>query len=158
MIVYVLRHGRAVPVGAPGVERDEQRYLSPHGRRVLEVHLHGLVAELTPPAVITHSGYVRARETAEVLATVIAYEQPLRVDARLAPCTDPEPIAGTLREAHQAGTHAVALVSHEPTCGALIGLLVHGSARAAVPLNPGMIAAVELATADPWRGTLLFTR
>ena len=80
------------------------------------------------------------------------------IDERLVPCADPGPILELLRDRQAAGAAAVALVSHEPTCGALLGLLVHGTVREPIPLSPGMLAAVDLSDAEPGGGALQFVR
>ncbi len=70
MIVGIMRHAKAEPK-SPGIP-DEERRLTDEGRKQVAV-----VAEILPwrPSKIIHSPYIRARETAELLAAKLGVSQ-----------------------------------------------------------------------------------
>lgn len=70
MKLYIMRHGIALDVGEGGIRRDAERCLSAEGRlRTTEV-AQGLAALGVTVNHILTSPLIRARETAEIVATV----------------------------------------------------------------------------------------
>ncbi len=129
-VFYLVRHAEA----ERGAASDGERGLTPAGRAAFEA----LARELGSAGMtrILVSPYLRARQTAEILAAATGAE--VQVDVVLAPgrCTGPEMLA--LGRAVGGG---VALVGHNPEMAEAV-ILAAGGDRA-VP--PGAVAAVEAA-------------
>ena len=103
--VYLCRHAKAAP-GQP----DNLRELTGKGRRQAEELGERLAALAEPPVVVLASPLVRARQTAEAIAT--ATGAPLEIDGRLAPGATVE----SLRDAIAGRPGPVATVGHQPDC------------------------------------------
>lgn len=126
MDVYLMQHGVAKTR-----EEDPERPLTDEGRAAVE-RVAGRVAALgLKPDRIYHSGILRARQTAEILADRLGV--PDRVEARpgLEPLDPVEPVARWLDEL-AARLGAVVLVGHLPFLDRLASLLVAGNEEAQV--------------------------
>lgn len=118
MTVFLIRHADAADA-----EDDASRELSEKGRgqvRRLANFLRG--QEAFQPREFWHSGLIRARETAELLARGLRSEAPLREVAGLEPGADLAPIAARIEDAKR----SVAVVGHQPQLAALGTLLATG--------------------------------
>ena len=71
MKIYLIRHSNAVDPGTPGYEDDSLRPLTEKGRDKMNKIAAALKALDVQPDLIVSSPYVRARETAEILAKVL---------------------------------------------------------------------------------------
>ena len=81
---YLVRHGTA----APGPD-DRARPLTPVGRAEVAAIAQALRARAVEVFEIRHSGLVRARESADILARVLAPREGVREISGLAPEDDP---------------------------------------------------------------------
>ncbi len=127
--LVLLRHGEAERMAA----RDELRALTLHGRE--QAHLAGLVlaGKVRRPVRVACSPYLRARETAALVAAALGVAD-VAVLAGITPDDDPQRALARIGEAMpEAGTLVV--VTHMPLVGALFGLLVDGDARRAPGLG-----------------------
>jgi phosphohistidine phosphatase SixA len=107
MLVILVRHAEAAP-GQP----DELRPLTSSGREAARM-LGDLLAERAPDAVVS-SPLLRARETADTLATAAGLDA--RVDERLAPGA-----TGSSLTAAVAGLgETVIAVGHQPDCSEIV--------------------------------------
>ena len=68
MELYILRHAIAVERGSPGFEEDSTRPLTPAGEGKMRQIAKGMRALSVDPDLILSSPYVRARQTAEIVA------------------------------------------------------------------------------------------
>jgi phosphohistidine phosphatase len=78
--LLILRHGKSQPDAPAG---DHARELTERGHRdagAMGAHIHNLVG--TPDAIIT-SDAMRARQTAEIVATAVGFTAPLTVEPRI---------------------------------------------------------------------------
>ena len=105
MRVYLCRHAKA----APG-EPDEARELTGKGRRQAAELGERLAGLPEPPVVVLSSPLVRARQTAEAIAS--ATGAPLELERRLAPGA----AVDDLRDAVSGRDGPVATVGHQPDC------------------------------------------
>ncbi len=105
MRVYLCRHAKA----APG-EPDEARELTGKGRSQAADLGERLAALPDPPVVVLASPLVRARQTAEAIATVTGAS--LEIEPRLAPGAGID----DLRDAVAGRAGPVATVGHQPDC------------------------------------------
>ena len=130
--VYLCRHAKAAP-GQP----DEGRELTGKGRKQAAELGERLAALSDPPAIVLTSPLVRARQTAEAIAT--ATGAPLAVERRLSPGATVD----DLREALADRQGPVATVGHQPDCSE-IALAVTGADPG---FKPGAMAELELGPA-----------
>ena len=105
MRVYLCRHAKAGP-GEPDAERE----LTGKGRRQAAELGARLASVREPPVVVLSSPLVRARQTAELIAS--ATRAPLEIERRLAPGATVE----DLRDAVAGRDGPVATVGHQPDC------------------------------------------
>lgn len=115
--LYLVRHAHAHD-DAPS---DELRPLSPKGHKQCHRLVKGLSHnKLIQADAIWHSGLVRARETAEALATGLQLDAPLTPKDGLAPFDNPTRIAAQLNEL---SLHCL-VAGHEPHLSALASQLL----------------------------------
>jgi phosphohistidine phosphatase len=105
MLVFLVRHAHADP-GEP----DELRKLSERGKVEAGALADRLAEHPTPPRLVVTSPLVRARETADAIASRLGAE--LRSDERLAPGAT----ASQIREIVAGEDGPMALVGHQPDC------------------------------------------
>src|SRR4051794_7259092 len=110
MEVYILRHGIAEKVGPDG--SDAKRALIPKGRQKVRQVLHLARAAAVRPSLILTSPLLRAVQTAEVAAEVLAYQHELVQTSALLPTASPHALWQELRS-HK-NERAPLLVGHEP--------------------------------------------
>ncbi|HEY7349169.1 MAG TPA: phosphohistidine phosphatase SixA [Ktedonobacterales bacterium] len=122
MMLYLMQHAQA-----ESGEVDAQRPLSQEGRAAVG-RVAARAAQLSLPVeYIYHSGKLRARQTAEVLAAALHLESRAEELDGLGPKDRAEPLARWLRvEAQKEMVGGVALVSHLPLLDRLASLLVTG--------------------------------
>lgn len=136
MELLLVQHGEARPK-----EEDPARPLSDRGRRLVEqmavfAARHGVKVDE-----IRHSGKLRARQTAAVLAEALEPPKGLREAPGLNPEDDVNDAAESL--AHEHGR--IMLVGHLPFLGRLAGLLLAGDPDAPVVQfrNAGIVHLVR---------------
>ena len=145
MNLYLLRHGIAVEPRTPGFETDSERPLIPKGER----RLHSAAAamkklELTFDLVLS-SPFLRARQTAEIVAGELKLKKRLEFFDGLVPGGSPRVLIHALNELRPAPEN-ILLVGHEPYLSRLISLLVSGSAdAAAIEMKKGGLCKLEVA-------------
>ena len=136
MDAYLIRHGDAV------AEMDNpKRPLSTKGRRdVQRTAAHLALARNIQISAIYHSGILRAFETAQILAEILAPPLGLHLHAGLLPEDDPAIVKAEL----DLMDHPIALVGHLPYLNRLAALLTSGDPnRAVVEFLPAMMIGFE---------------
>jgi phosphohistidine phosphatase len=121
--VYIVRHGTAVEVGEEGVTGDVDRHLSGPGRVKTEEVARGLRALGGVPDRLVTSPLVRARQTAEILAAVLAPGINVDVVDQLCPGSRTLAIVAWLQK-HSGDS--VMLVGHMPDLVVLGSCLLTG--------------------------------
>ena len=126
MQVHLLRHGTAEDISAEG--SDAKRKLTGGGRdevrRAAECARRAKIA----PTLILSSPFVRAIETAEIAAEVLAYHS-AGIDANrraLIPSASPQRVWNEIRDRHDA--MRVLLAGHEPLLSHLAAYLLNSPA------------------------------
>jgi phosphohistidine phosphatase len=150
MKLYLLRHGIAADRDEWNVS-DEERPLTPEGRKNMEREAKGMAdLNVCPDRIIT-SPLKRAKETAEIVAERLDLKSRLVEDERLADSFD----AGRLEQILSEHTDADSLmfVGHEPDFSHTIGELVGG---ASVDLKKGGLARIDVNDARSTRGELVW--
>lgn len=144
MHIFLLRHGNAAPVSTSASRSDAERPLTDEGRELLREACHRYAPHLPAPNRIVCSPFLRARQTADILADVIGYRGAIEPNPALEPGARPTSILDQLQGDALEGRDAVVLVGHEPHLGNLLGLLLTGSQQVSLPLQKGMICGVEV--------------
>lgn len=120
MQAYLLRH--AIAEDAGGSQPDAQRALVPEGRKKLKEVLRLARAADVAVTLILTSPYRRTRETAEMVADLLAPEAELLECPALTPGNRVEDIWQEMRT-HK-GADSIMLVGHEPLMSMLAGYLL----------------------------------
>jgi phosphohistidine phosphatase len=154
VIVYLLRHGIAEDPAAGGA--DAERALTDEGVRRLERASKAWRRIVVEVDRIFVSPLVRAKQTAAIFAHAAGKRAQIAESGDLVPGARPAAAQELLLRELQGGAEAVACVGHEPHLGGLLGLLLTGSDRIAIPLKKGMLVGVELDSSASTSGRLLF--
>jgi phosphohistidine phosphatase len=137
MNLYLIRHAIAVDE----YEDDSQRPLTDKGRKKMRQIAKGLRALGVEFDLILSSPYVRAAETAEILADVFKMKKEVQFSDNLVPTGDPNLLIAELNEV--SNVDSVALVGHEPFLTGLIGLLVSDNASVDITLKKGGVCSLS---------------
>ena len=136
MNLYILRHGIAVEPGTPGYEKDADRPLTSEGERKLRQISKAMEALELSFDLILSSPYLRARQTAEIVAEALKARKRLELSDHLTPGGSTKKLVELLNRL-QPPPDNVLLVGHEPYLSGLISLLVTGSVTSAVIMKKG---------------------
>jgi phosphohistidine phosphatase len=145
MNLYLLRHGIAVDPSLPGFAKDAERPLTPKGRRRLRQIAGAMVALKNSFDVILSSPYVRARQTAEIVAKTLKWRKKLGFTDELAPGGNPKLLIQQLNELRPRPKN-ILLVGHEPYLSKLIALLTTGNTNMEIDLKKGSLCKLETET------------
>lgn len=136
--LYLLRHGIAVPTGTPGLA-DAERPLTPVGRRRVRPVARGLVRWGVEVERIVTSPLLRARQTAEIAAELLAPAGGIEEDAALVADQVAESVADWLETRPESG---LMVVGHNPWISDLVGLLCAGRPLDSIMLRKAGVAAL----------------
>jgi phosphohistidine phosphatase len=143
MNLYIIRHGIAVEEGTAGYESDSERPLTDKGRKKMRQIARGLRNLGVEFDLILSSPYVRARETAEILAEVFKMKKNITFTESLIPLASPELLVEEINVTYS--VENIAVVGHEPHLSTLIGILVAENAKIDITLKKGGVCYI---TAD----------
>ena len=141
MQLYLLRHGHAV--AAPPAGADADRPLSLRGREDIAAIAKAMKRSGAVLDAILASPYLRARQTAEIVAAAVAAPPSITNTPRLTPEHDPRDAWEEVRTYRDAS--ALLLVSHEPLAGKLAAFLL--SAPHIFDVPTGCLFRIDLAGA-----------
>ena len=141
MKIYLIRHSNAVDPGTPGYEDDSLRPLTEKGRDKMKDIASALKELNVKPDLIVSSPYVRAQQTAEILAKVLKYKQELAFSEALVPMGNADNIIGEINEKYS--VDELVLVGHEPCLSVLIGTLIAGNPELAINLKNGGVCCLS---------------
>jgi phosphohistidine phosphatase len=145
MMLSLLRHGIAVERGSPGSEDDSQRPLTAKGERRVQQIAEGVMALGLAYDLILSSPYVRARQTAEVVAQVLKTANGVSLSDMLAPGGNPRQLIEALH-AEDRQRQDILLVGHEPYLSRLISTLLTGNPHLPVVMKKGGLCALDIET------------
>lgn len=153
MILYLMRHGIAEdssPLGSDADRRLTQRGTLRVAMVAKGLHRIGLQFDR-----IISSPYVRARQTAEIVARVAGYDHEILFDKRLVPFARFEDVSDMIQENSDAGSMLFA--GHEPSMGLMISGLV-AEDRLSIEVKKAAVTAVQIERFRPRAaGTLLWS-
>ncbi|MEE4249416.1 MAG: phosphohistidine phosphatase SixA [Alcanivoracaceae bacterium] len=148
MRLYIVRHGEA----EGQITTDQARSLTPRGTEDVAQLWDALAQRGVTPSRLISSPYVRARQTADIIAARFPQVARAEMDS-ITP--DGEP-AEVIDELFRLGaSDGWTLVSHMPFVDLLCGLLVDGQRY---PFPVGSVACIELEVLAVGSGRLLWLR
>jgi phosphohistidine phosphatase len=150
MNLYILRHGIAVEPGTPGYEKDADRPLTPEGERKLWQIAEAMEALDLSYDLILSSPYLRARQTAEIVAEALKARKKLEFSDSLAPGGSMKRLVELLNRL-QPFPERVLLVGHEPYLSGLVSLLVGGNESFPVVFKKGGLCKLAIESLKPGR-------
>jgi phosphohistidine phosphatase len=142
MRLYLVQHGEA-----KSEEDDPKRPLADQGR--LDVERMGKFLKRAGLNVskVVHSGKLRARQTAEILASAIAPKASLETSDIIKPNDEPGPFAENLEELNE----DTMIVGHLPFMSRLVSILINGTSELIVTLfQPGSVVCLERSEQGGW--------
>ena len=129
--------------GTPGFENDADRPLIPKGAR----RLHSVAAAMKKLELsfdlILSSPFVRAKQTAEIVATELKLKKRIEFFGGLVPGGNPKALIHALDELKPSPDN-VLLVGHEPYLSRLISLLVSGHADAVIEMKKSGLCKLDV--------------
>ncbi len=154
MRLYIVRHGIAVPHGAPGVAEDE-RPLTEEGIEKMKLAASGLKKLDVAPELILSSPLPRAEQTAKIVQKALGPKVSLRLTRALSPAGNRADVYKEMK-AHES-LEGLMLVGHQPSLGEIAGEIAWGSPDRYLELKKGGAVAIELERLSPIPGgTLLW--
>ena len=144
MFLYLVHHGEAL-----GPEVDARRPLSPAGLAGVERVAARAAANGAKPAIVWHSGKLRAKQTAEAVWRACNALGDFSAARDLQPDDPPQWIRDRLR----GETRDIAIVGHFPHLPRLLALLVARAEASSSFPSHGMVALVTEDEGDTWRET-----
>lgn len=138
MNLYIVRHAIAVERGTPGYEDDSARPLTDAGRKKMRKIAKGLERLGVALDVILTSPYVRARDTAKILAERFDMMDRVFFSENLIPPGNFEELVFEIHEKYDLAN--VALVGHEPMLSNFTSWLTTGDTDVRMTLKKGGVA------------------
>ena len=123
MNIYLVRHGEAV-----SEKQDPERPLASSGREAVEQVARMAAAKNIQVSAVFHSGILRAKQTAEILAAHLHFNSVVQQLSGLLPQDDPTVAKGEIETAKS----PMILVGHLPHLNRLLSLLVRGDTESVV--------------------------
>jgi len=145
MELFLLRHGPAVERGTRGFEDDTLRPLTAKGRRQMRTTAAAMKRLRGKFDLILSSPFARAKQTAEIVATVLRLKRRLKFSNALAPGGPPAILLRQLSREKPA-PEKILLVGHEPDLSRLVALLVAGGPRLPMDFKKGGLCKLEAET------------
>jgi len=143
MNLYLLRHGLAVEPDERSFSKDSERPLTAKGETKLVQITSAMVAlDLTFDAILS-SPYIRARQTAEIVADAFRARAKIKFTETLTPSGNPRKLIELI---HHLGCQDPLLVSHEPFLSEFISFLVAGSSGFPVTMKKSGFCKLSLET------------
>ena len=143
MILYIIRHAIAADPETVEME-DSQRPLTSKGRRKMRLIAHGLKELEIEFDLILTSPYLRATQTARILAKRFELEKmSLVVTDHLAPTGYGDQLVNMIGEKYS-DMQNIALIGHEPYLSSLVSTLVTGDPTASIVLKKGGICRLSI--------------
>lgn len=145
MELYILRHAIAVEHGTAGYEDDSQRPLTSKGTARMKKIAAGMLALDLSFDVILSSPYVRAKQTARIVAKTFRAEKKLEFTDHLQVGGDPEKLVD-LMNTRYGPDDSVVLVGHEPYLSSLIAMLIAGEENLDITMKKGGLCKLQVST------------
>ena len=142
MEIYLLRHGLAIERELPGFQNDSARPLTTKGINQLKKISTAMEKMDLGFDLILSSPFLRAKETAEIVAKKLKLKKSLKFSNALTPDQDVKFLIPQLQKLKPAPKR-ILLVGHEPFLSELVSLLVTGSAQLQMDFKKGGLCKLE---------------
>jgi phosphohistidine phosphatase len=133
MNLYLIRHAIAEEESPSG--EDSQRGLTDKGAKKMRLVAKGLRTLGVEFDLIVSSPYLRAVQTAEILAEVFKMKKNALASENLIPMGDPDMLLAEINEKYT--VNSLAIVGHEPYLSALVSLLTAGGSPVEMTFKKG---------------------
>jgi phosphohistidine phosphatase len=133
MNLYLIRHAIAEEESPSG--EDSQRELTDKGAKKMRLIAKGLRTLGVEFDLILTSPYIRAQQTAEILADVFKKKQ-VTLSENLTPASDVNLLLAEINEKYT--VDSLAIVGHEPYLSALVSLLTAGGTAVEMTFKKGV--------------------
>ena len=143
MNLYIIRHAIAVDRDGPDYPDDSQRPLTSKGRAKMEQIAGGLGQMELEIDLILSSPYLRASQTARILAKSFRIPDRLKFTPALLPDAPAGQIINDINEKFSQFEN-VMLVGHEPSLSSLIATLISGDPTLNITLKKGGICHLSM--------------
>jgi phosphohistidine phosphatase len=154
MILYFMRHGIAVDRDEKGKSpEDRERALTPKGNKRMRKAAKGLLSLSLPLDRILTSPFVRARQTAKIMAETLHMEDRLAEIQELCPEQSVQDLLSGL--VAYSGEKSILLVGHEPLLSHTVSFLLSGKAGAEIRLKKGALCCLEVDGLPPKESAVL---
>src|SRR6478752_2763847 len=143
MDVIVVRHGVAMDrdEAAENAIADEDRPLTPKGRRRMKAAARALADLATGADLLFSSSLLRAVQTAKIVRRAFEDDIGYRETPALLPHAEPSELARVLSEGP--AMPVVLVVGHEPHLGRFVGWSLAGQAKDLVELDKGGACSIR---------------
>ncbi len=142
MNLYLLRHGIAVDRAESDPAKDSERPLTAKGKQRLWESTKAMEALELNFKVILSSPYLRAMQTAEIVAEAFTLRKKLIFTDKLAPGGNPKALIEQINALKPAAKN-ILLVGHEPYLSQFIATLTGGGPKLQLELRKGGLAKLE---------------
>lgn len=142
MKLYLVRHAIAENTGSSDYEDDSSRPLTEKGREKMKKIASAIKDLGVEPDLIVSSPYVRASQTATVLAKALKYKEEIAYSDSLAPMGEPDDIIGEINEKYSVDN--LMLVGHEPSLSTLASVLLAGGQNISINFKKGGICCLSV--------------
>lgn len=142
MKLYLVRHAIAEEIGTPGYEDDSLRPLTEKGREKMHRVASALKALTVEPNLIVSSPYVRASQTASILAKEFKYKEEIIYSNSLMPMGEPNDMIGEINE--KFSVDELMLVGHEPNLSSLASVLLAGNSNLSINFKKGGVCCLSI--------------
>jgi phosphohistidine phosphatase len=143
MRLSLLRHGIAADRGRLKYENDSERPLTPKGERQMRRIAQGLQASGLSYDLILSSPYLRAKQTADIVAQALSAPEGVLLADALTPERNPRQLIEALRTDYHE-QQDILVVGHEPYLSRLISTLLTGGPNLSVVLKRGGLCALDV--------------
>jgi phosphohistidine phosphatase len=142
MNLYLLRHGIAAEPGVAGYEPDSERPLTPRGEKRLRDAARAMEELDLSFDLILSSPFLRARQTAGIIAQNLKLRKKLAFSDDLTPGGNPRLLIQQLNQ-FRPEPEDILLVGHEPYLGKLVALLAAGNTSLEIDFKKGGLCKLE---------------
>jgi len=126
----------------PDFAKDAERPLTAKGKRRLRQIAKAMSKMRISFDVILSSPYVRAKQTAEIVAKTLKRRKKLKFTDELTPAGNPKSLIQQLNDLRPRPKN-ILLVGHEPYLSKLIALLTSGTTNMEIDLRKGSLCKLE---------------
>jgi phosphohistidine phosphatase len=143
MNLFLLRHGIAAEPDALGIKTDAERPLVPKGEDRLRAAAVAMEKMKLSFDAIISSPYLRAKQTAEIVARHFKLQKKLAFSDDLIPGGNPQALIRQINDLKPAPEN-ILLVGHEPYLSRFIALLAAGIPTATIEMKKGGLCKLEV--------------